>query len=90
MRISRLLLPFSIAILLAGCQSLTPEQQRAADESRCLGYGFRRGTEGFAACLQNIDLDRQAEARAFRYQSMSNLYWNQPVIYVRPNYYRRH
>ncbi|SEH45308.1 hypothetical protein SAMN05216228_100113 [Rhizobium tibeticum] len=51
------------ATCLSACQTLTPEQRRAADETQCLHYGFRRGTDGFAACLQRIDLYRRAQAR---------------------------
>ena len=51
------------AIGLSACQTLTPEQRRAADEAECLRYGFRRGTDGFAGCLQRIDLYRRAQAR---------------------------
>ena len=47
-------LPFTLAALaigLSACQTMTPEERRAADERQCLGYGFKRGTEGFATCL---------------------------------------
>lgn len=54
-------------LLLTGCQSVA--ERRALDENKCLDYGFRRGTDAFAACLQRIDLDRNAEMRSLRYQS---------------------
>ncbi len=73
MRISALSLALAaIAIGLSACQSLTPAEQRAIDERQCLSYGFRRGTERFATCLQRIELDRRADARAFRLQADDN------------------
>ena len=46
---------------LGGCVS--PQERRAEDEAQCRSYGFRPGTDGFANCLQNRDLDRSAERR---------------------------
>ncbi|PKA40194.1 hypothetical protein [Rhizobium sullae] len=89
MRLSALSLPLAaIAIGLSACQSLTPEERRAADERQCLGYGFKRGTNAFATCLQRIDLDRRADARAFRLQADENFDdFTRPIYY--PRYYRR-
>ena len=64
-----------LAALLGGCQTMTPEERRAADERQCMGYGFKRGTEGFATCLQRIDLNRQAQARADSAYVMSDMSW---------------
>ena len=64
--------------VLAGCQTITPEQQRAADEQRCLNYGFRRGTNAFADCLQRIDLNRAADARARRVETAVEFGWYRP------------
>ncbi|OJV09880.1 MULTISPECIES: hypothetical protein [unclassified Bosea (in: a-proteobacteria)] len=50
-----------LALLCSGCVTL--EERRAADEARCRSYGFRPGTEGFANCLLQVDLDRSAERR---------------------------
>ena len=47
--------------VLSGCQS--SGERRASDEGVCRSYGFRPGTDGFAQCLQNIDLDRSADRR---------------------------
>ncbi|MGO7211142.1 hypothetical protein ACC817_21285 [Rhizobium ruizarguesonis] len=68
---------------LSACQTMTPEERRAADEQRCLSYGFRRGTDGFATCLQRIDLDRRAESRAQSAEMMQSMAWdlNGPYIY---------
>ncbi len=64
MRPILMLLP---ALVMAGCTTVTPETRRAADEARCADYGFRRGTDGFAACLQRIDLSREGNRRARLY-----------------------
>ncbi|OBY02992.1 hypothetical protein BAE36_34245 [Rhizobium leguminosarum bv. trifolii] len=68
---------------LSACQTMTPEERRAAGEQRCLSYGFRRGTDGFATCLQRIDLDRRAESRAQSAEMMQSMAWdlNGPYIY---------
>ncbi|MGZ2482468.1 hypothetical protein ACVITL_000991 [Rhizobium pisi] len=69
---------------LSACQTMTPEERRAADEQRCLSYGFRRGTDGFATCLQRIDLDRRAESRAQSAELMDSMAWdlnNGPYVY---------
>ena len=50
--------------LVGACTVITPEQIRANDEARCASYGFRRGTDAFAKCLQEIDMARRAEIRA--------------------------
>ncbi|MGO7019673.1 hypothetical protein [Rhizobium leguminosarum] len=68
---------------LSACQTMTPEERRAADEPRCMSYGFRRGTDGFATCLQRIDLDRRAESRAQSAEMMNRMAWdlNGPYVY---------
>lgn len=57
----RLLGLASLSLVLAGCVS--PVERRYADEGQCRSYGFRPGTDAFAACLQNIDLERAADRR---------------------------
>ncbi len=52
------------AVALSGCVSVSPAERRAADENQCRSYGFRPGTDAFAACLQRIDLSRAADRRA--------------------------
>ncbi|WP_331373646.1 hypothetical protein [Sinorhizobium chiapasense] len=69
MKSSRLLILAAAGLLLAACQTMTPQERRARDETTCASYGFRRGTDAFATCLQRIELDRRAEARAFRYDN---------------------
>lgn len=62
-------LPALLALaVLAGCTTITPEQQREADEETCRAYGFTRKNDAFAECLQRIELDRRAAQRAvFQY-----------------------
>lgn len=73
----------AIALVLSSCQ--TAEEIRAADEARCSGYGFRRGTENFANCLMNQDLSRRADQRAFM-ESNDDFFWG-PTVIVGPGYY---
>ncbi|MBP2547690.1 hypothetical protein J2858_000583 [Neorhizobium galegae] len=82
MRLSRPLLPLLICVAagLAGCQTMTPEERRAADERTCAGYGFRPATDAMARCLLDLDLDRRADMRAFQTRSMM---FDQPVILER-------
>ena len=82
MKLARLILAIAGVLLLAACQTMTPEQRRAADEAKCDTYGFRRGTDAFAECLQRIELDRRAEARADSIRT-SQLMWQPPVIVER-------
>lgn len=65
MRIAKILLAAGAVALLTGCMSVA--ERRYVDEGRCAGYGFRPGSDAFAKCLQNIDLDRSADSRAFMY-----------------------
>lgn len=81
MSIRKILPLAALGIMLAGCTTLTPQERRAADEKTCLSYGFRRGTDALATCLQRIDLDRRAESRSLRYGNDPMLWgWNRPVI----------
>ncbi len=44
-------------LVLAGCES---EAERiAADNQQCLSYGFTMGTDAFAQCRLQLDLQRQ-------------------------------
>jgi hypothetical protein len=85
MRILPALPLIAIALVLSACQ--TAEEIRAADEARCSGYGFRRGTENFANCLMNQDLSRRADQRAFM-ESNDDFFWG-PSFVVGPGYYHR-
>ncbi|MFB9951516.1 hypothetical protein ACFFP0_21930 [Rhizobium puerariae] len=79
MRLHRLLLLAALAAPLAACQTMTPEERRAADENTCAGYGFRRGTDAMARCLLDLELDRRAESRAFQARS-SSMMWSPMVV----------
>ncbi|MCT8999545.1 hypothetical protein [Chelativorans intermedius] len=67
--------------LISGCTTMTPEEQRAADEAECRNYGFRPGTDAFAECLQRVELDRRAEWRARRLEMER---WNTPTVIYQP------
>lgn len=71
-----------LSAIPAGCRTLTPEEVRAADEAQCSDYGFRRGTDAYAACLQRIDLARRADRR----EMMRDL--DDPIVIYRPVYIR--
>lgn len=73
-----------LAIGLAACTTMTPEERRAIDQETCRSYGFRAGTDAFAACLQRIDLDRRAEARASR--ADFDRWARTPAVVYRPVY----
>jgi hypothetical protein len=51
------------ALLLVACTTTTPADVRRADEARCRSYGFRVGTDAFAQCLLDLDLNRAADRR---------------------------
>jgi len=54
----------AVVTLLVGCVS--PEEQRAADQRQCAGYGFTPGNDAFANCMMNINQQREAQAAADR------------------------
>ena len=67
------LLALGLALpLLGGCT--TSAERRTSDDATCRSYGFRPGTDAFAGCLQNIDLDRSAERRQSLYPSVYSGY----------------
>ena len=68
MRHHLLLVAAALPLLLTACQTMTPEERRAADERTCAGYGFRPGTDAMARCLLDLDLDRRADMRSWRDQ----------------------
>jgi hypothetical protein len=51
-------------VLLTGC--VTPEEQRAADQRQCAGYGFTPGSDAFVNCMMNTSQQRDAQAAADR------------------------
>ncbi|WP_049735344.1 hypothetical protein [Rhizobium ecuadorense] len=90
MRIRLLITMATLAAVLSACQTMTPEERRAADEQKCLSYGFRRGTDGFATCLQRIELDRRAESRAQSAEMMQSMAWDLNGPYVYRNHWHHH
>lgn len=81
---TRLTILVAAALLLTACQTMTPEERRIADGNTCASYGFRRGTDAFATCLQRIELDRRAETRSFRYENDMMMWgWDRPVVIMR-------
>jgi outer membrane murein-binding lipoprotein Lpp len=52
-------------ILLAGCGP-TAEEQRAADQQKCSGFGFQPGTQAFAHCMMEIYTQREDQIAADR------------------------
>ncbi|MBB5045167.1 hypothetical protein [Shinella fusca] len=72
-------------LLLAGCQ--TAEEMRAADENRCISYGFRPRTDAFAECLQRIDIDRRMSLR----EASRDALFMPPVVVVHEHrHHHRH
>ncbi|WP_416223092.1 hypothetical protein [Tianweitania sp.] len=57
-----------LALVAAGCQTITPEERRARDEAECRSYGFTKRNDAFAECLQRLELDRRdARRETLRY-----------------------
>lgn len=75
-----------LTLFITGCVSMTPEERRALDNQTCSSYGFRRGTDAFANCLLNLDLDRRAASRA----QFEQMQFNTPLIYDNRYRYYRH
>lgn len=88
MRLSRLLLVSIPLVLLASCQTMTPQERRAADERNCAGYGFRPNTDAMARCLLDLELDRRAQTRSLM-QSNDSMFWRTPVVVERRVIVRR-
>lgn len=70
----------AVTALVSGC--MTAEERRAADEAKCRSYGFTKRNDAFAECMQRIDLDRSANARATMYD-----YWGRPYYPYGRYYY---
>lgn len=62
MRLHTVLALAALAIGLAACVS--PEEQRAMDQQKCLGYGFQPGTDAFAHCMMATTQQREAQQAA--------------------------
>lgn len=46
-----------VTFALAGCT--TPAEQKAEDEKKCAGYGYKSGSEEFSKCMMAIDTSRE-------------------------------
>ncbi|HEY5798401.1 MAG TPA: hypothetical protein VIU82_25645 [Bosea sp. (in: a-proteobacteria)] len=64
----------ALALTLTAGGCITIEERRALDAEQCRGYGFRTGTDAFAQCLQQIDLNRSANMRAWAYRDFGGPY----------------
>lgn len=49
--------------LLAGCSTTSPEILLAQNKTTCEGYGFKAGTDAYATCMMQLDLDQKQEDR---------------------------
>lgn len=74
------------AFVITGCTTMTPQERRAIDNQTCSSYGFKRGGDGFASCLLNLELDRRAASRA----QLDNMRFNNPPIIFYGSGYRHH
>lgn len=52
--------------LLAGCSTMgmSPTQIAQADQSKCIGYGFKVGTDAYAQCRLQLDAERAEDNRS--------------------------
>jgi hypothetical protein len=82
MRIQRFLIASIALLMLASCQTMTPEERRAADERTCAGYGFRARTDAMARCLLDLELDRRAQSRSLM-ESNDSMFWRTPIYVER-------
>jgi hypothetical protein len=64
MRVAKFFAVAAMGLLTAGCAS-TREERRAMDMHRCRSYGFRPRTDAISKCLLDLDLNRDADRRAF-------------------------
>ncbi len=82
MRLHKVLIPSALLLLLASCQTMTPEERRAADERTCMGYGFRARTDAMSRCLLDLELDRRAQSRSMMERNNS-MFWQPPIVVER-------
>jgi len=55
------LIALSALLLLAGCQTLSPDQIAAQDDAQCLGYGTPRGSDGYVLCRMQLSQQRHED-----------------------------
>lgn len=78
-----ILIILSVTGFLAGCTTISPEQQLAADKQSCNSYGFKQGTDAFSNCLMQLDFERRADRRVWESQNSFN---NRPMVIYQPIY----
>jgi len=83
----KIVLLVGAAVLLAGCQTTSPEVRLANQNATCAGYGFKPGTDAFANCMMQMDRDEQADYRRRQQELSDSMYdmnrsmrMNRPVI----------
>lgn len=70
------------ALVLAGC-TVSAEERRIRDQQTCRGFGFVEGSEAFANCMLQLDLDRRAAQRE-RFNSAPPLFPPTVVVVQQP------
>lgn len=58
--------------LLAASSCVSTEDQQAADQNKCSGFGFQQGTDAFANCMMNLSQEREERAADDQYQRDRN------------------
>jgi hypothetical protein len=57
------LIPVFFALVgVVTCQAATSQQDQAADQAKCAGYGYQPGTTQFADCMMKLDTRREHQA----------------------------
>jgi hypothetical protein len=55
-----------LAVAVAGCSTTTPAERLAANQGTCVGYGFKVGTDAYATCMMQMDIEDKADDRRRR------------------------
>lgn len=53
MRVLVAVVGVALCASLAGCETVTPQQQHASDQDTCASYGYQPGTDKFADCMMS-------------------------------------
>lgn len=51
MRVLIAVVVLALCAPLAGCETVSPQQQHASDQNTCASYGYQPGTDKFADCM---------------------------------------
>lgn len=57
------ILAIGAALVLSACQTTSPEVRMAQQKSSCEGYGFKAGSDAYAACMMQLDIAAKQEDR---------------------------